>query len=259
MSQPPYDPHQNPNQPPYGDQPGGPSAQPPQPDPYAPSAQSDPYGQPQGDPYGQYPQADPYAQQQGSGYDAGQYQPDPNGQQGYQQPGYGQPAGPVPPPQKSRTPLLIGVAAVVVIAIVATLLIVFLNKGDGKNNASGNSTSNSKSASQSASGSGSADLGGATVAAQSFLDQVSAKSLSGMESYTCPDSISLIDDAYNAGKFDAAPGITFAAQPAVQTKASMAKVDFTYNGYTGTLAMTNTDGTWYVCPSDQPNVTNLGG
>lgn len=135
-------------------------------DPYS-QPQPDPYGQPQPDPYGQ-PQPDPYAPQPGyqqpgypptSGSPYGPTSGSPYGpasgvpyaqptqpqypgygeqQPGYSQPGvYGQPGGygqygaPTPPPQKSRTPLIIGVVVLAILVLCgAGATVYFVTKGD---------------------------------------------------------------------------------------------------------------------------------
>ncbi|PRZ42137.1 uncharacterized protein DUF4333 [Antricoccus suffuscus] len=88
-------------------------------DPYAQQGygqpQADPYGQQQGgyDQYGQQPAADPYGQQQG-GYDQyGQPATAGYGQQAGPQTGWNQPAA----PKKSNKGLIIGIVAVVILAL----------------------------------------------------------------------------------------------------------------------------------------------
>lgn len=129
---------------PFGDNPpphSGTPGQPTNPDSYLP--QSGQYPAQQDPQTGGYQQ--PYAQQPTGGY----------GQPGYQQhPAYGAtgfPAGPSgpggpggpgapwgEPPKKSKTPWIIGIAAVALVAVVATVLIIVLGKDDDdKKQASG--------------------------------------------------------------------------------------------------------------------------
>ncbi len=156
----PGGPHgQQPPQHGYGQQPQPGWGQPPQP---GYGQQPGPYGQPQQAPFGQqggYPQQGPYGPQQGFG-------------------GYGGPGG--PPPRKSKTGLIIGIAAAVTVVLVGggIATAVLLNDGGDANTAapdapssptSDSSTSSPKTSTTESKNSGGQDKA-AETAAKKFGD-----------------------------------------------------------------------------------------
>jgi hypothetical protein len=195
-----------------------------------------------------------------------------------------QPANPGQPPQgrsdrpqKSRSPWIFGGVAVVVIAIVAAVLIVFVNKGDSSNGApgspqaaSGSSDGNTPGSAGSSSkspggqspggggGAATADLQGAKSSGEHFLYLVATGDMKGAKFYVCPkDADTFQQDAGN-GKFASAKGNAYTVTDATATSAKTAKVSYsTPGGKTGTLAMSTSGGPWSVCPSDQVGVQDL--
>ena len=178
----------------------------------------------------------------------------------------------------------------VVIAVVATLLIVFLNKGgkpdpvaggssssqtaqsssQGSSNSGGGASASSKSKSSggsatassksqsSASGApGSLDLEQAKSDAQTFLDHLTNGEISSAKDLRCSGSTDGFQQEADKGTFAKAKGRTYTVTTAEATGAKTAKVGYTTPDNTaGVLAMSMTS-LWWVCPTDQPGVQDL--